>query len=282
MSGSVRVLTEWHEFGSGWDGHRMKIARERLTKLALICHRAKNPEGLRILECCGFTEDKNKNAFGMFSALPRDFNPTKPLVSLEDLLATDKRPSVAARLRLARQLASSLYSFHLVGWFHKSYSSKNVAFFHDSNKNLALDRPIMLGFKLSRPEDAPNLSYKVAPRTDELFLHPAVRDDSKMTGPNYGRRYDIYSLGVLLYEIGTWKSVTHQYGDVTYLTPEEFKAKLVAKAASNLPFYLGTRYRDIVIRCLLGEDSGDDALTTSLETFYWLVIMELMRCQCTE
>lgn len=266
----------------------MKIARERLARLALICHRAKNPEGLRILTCCGFTEDNDKNALGMFFALPHDFNPTKPLFSLEELFTTDKRPSliplpsVAARLRLARQLASSLYSFHLVGWFHKSYSSKNVAFFHDSTRALALDRPIMLGFKLSRPEDAPNLSYKVAPRTDELFLHPAVRDESKKTGPSYERRYDIYSLGILLYEIGTWKSVVHRYGDLADLTAEEFKNKMVAKAAANLPFYLGARYRDVVVRCLLGEDSGDDALTTSLETFYWLVIMELMRCQCTD
>lgn len=262
----------------------MNIARERLTRLALVCHRAKNPEGLRILTCCGLTEDKDRNAFGMFFTLPRDFNPTKPLVSLEELLATSliPLPSVAARLRLAMHLASSLYSFHLVGWFHKSYSSKNVAFFYDSTRNLALDRPIMLGFKLSRPEDAPNLSYKVALRTDELFLHPTVRDDSKMTGPTHERRYDIYSLGVLLYEIGTWKSVTQRYGDVADLTAEEFKTKMVTKAVSNLPFYLGTRYRDVVVRCLLGEDSGDDALTTSLETFYWLVIMELIRCQCTD
>ena len=224
----------------------------------------------------------------MFFALPHDVHPTKPLINLEDLFPTKKRPSliplpsVAARLRLARQLASSLYSFHLVGWFHKSYGSKNVAFFHDGTGTLALDKPIMLGFKLSRPEDAPNLSYKVVPRSDELFLHPAVRNESVMTGPNYERRYDIYSLGLLLYEIGSWKSVVDRYGDVADLTAEEFKTKIIAKATSELPFFLGIRYRDVVVRCLTGEDSGDDALTTSLETFYWLVIMELMKCHCVD
>lgn len=242
----------------------------------LICYSANNPEGLRILTCCGFTEDKDRNAIGTYFALPRDVHPTKPLTSLEDLLS-----SVAARLRLARQLASTLYSFHLVGWFHNSYSSKNVAFFHDGTSTLALDKPIMLGFKLSRPEDTPSLSYKVAPRSDELFLHPAVRVESKKTGPSYETRYDIYSLGLLLYEIGTWKSAVYRYGDVADLTAVEFKTKMIAKATSKLPFYLGTRYRDVVVRCLRGEDSGDDALTTSLETFYWL-IMELMKCHCVD
>ena len=140
----------------------------------------------------------------------------------------------------------------------------------------------MLGFKLSRPEDAPSLSYKVAPRSDELFLHPAVRDESKKTGPIYERRYNIYSLGLLLCEIGTWKSAVYRDGDIADLTAEEFKTKMIVEATSNLPFYLGTRYRDVVVRCLTGEDLGDDALTTSLETFYWLVIMELMKCHCVE
>lgn len=265
---------QWHEFGTGWDAYRKRVARERLVRLAVMCQRPKNPEGLRILTCCGFTEDKDRNAFGMFFALPIDVHLTKPLASLEELFPTKERPSlmplptIADRLRLARQLASSLYSFHLVGWFHKSYSSKNVAFFYDNIGTLALGRPITLGFKLSRPEDAPNLSYEVAPRTDELFLHPAVRDESTKTGPSYERRYDIYSLGLLLYEIGTWSSVVHRYGDVADLTAEEFKAKMVDRATSDLPFHVGTRYRDIVVRCLLGEDSGDTALTVSLETFY--------------
>lgn len=127
-----------------------------------------------------------------------------------------------------------------------------------------------------------NLSYEVAPRTDELFLHPDVRDESTKTGPSHERRYDIYSLGLLLYEIGTWSSAVHRYGDVADLTAEEFKAKMIDRATSDLPFYVGTWYRDIVVRCLLGEDSGDTALTVSLETFYWLVIMELMKCQCAD
>ena len=222
-----------------------KIARERLTGLALICHRAKNPEGLRILTCCGFTEDKDRNAFGTFFALPGDVHSTKPLTSLDDLFPTNERPSliplpsIAARLCLARQLVSSLYSFHIVGWFHESYSSKNVAFYYDNSGTLALDRPLMLGFKLSRPEDAPNLSYQVSLRTDDIFLCPAVRDEGTKTGPSYERRYDIYSLGLMLYEICTWKSASYHYGDVADLTAKEFETKMVAKATSSLPFYVG-------------------------------------------
>ena len=46
---------------------------------------------------------------------------------------------------------------------------------------------------------------------------------------------------------------------VVNLTAGEFKDKMIVNEKSVLPFYVRTRYRDIVLRYFTGEDSEDNA-----------------------
>jgi hypothetical protein len=112
--------------------------------------------------------------------------------------------------------------------------------------------------------------------------------------PRYKRVHDIYSLGLLLLEIGLWKQVAEFRRPDT--TPADFRKILVKLATLELPHRVGDVYRDVVLNCIEGKrlhEGGEPELhpaqenevenetrNTSLVRFYWLIIRELERCHC--
>jgi hypothetical protein len=111
-------------------------------------------------------------------------------------------------------------------------------------------------------------------------------------------KHDIYSLGLVLLEIGLWQSlgVFRKAGT----KPADFFKLVKQLAIQELPHRVGDVYRDVVLRCIEGEglytkkdeaqqegpspsrksfdeQGGRDA---SLVNFYWVVVRELERCHC--
>jgi hypothetical protein len=86
-------------------------------------------------------------------------------------------------------------------------------------------------------------------------------------------QHDIYSLGVVLLEIGIWRPfIAYDSTDSAVLNrrfemantiglPIGAKNKqiLEALAERELPFYMGRKYRDIVLLCLRCSDAGSSA-----------------------
>jgi len=108
--------------------------------------------------------------------------------------------------------------------------------------------------------------------TTRQGLHPEM---------DYQMQHDIYSLGVVLLEIGLWKSFVDYDSDGQNPSPSpnlllgaktkstsspiggalDVKKKLEALAEKELPARMGKRYTDIVLLCLrcLDDGTGTDA-----------------------
>ena len=285
MVAPALVTVEWYSFGHlTWSFEDIKIATARLAEIVYLCSMEDRPKSLRVLDSICFIE--RSDSLGIVSRLPDDANPLKHPMSLHSLLskvpevvATFQTPSLEQRLLLAQQLASSVYSFGLVRWFHKDFNCRNVVFFRNSSPaaNLMLDFPFIAGFSISRPDDNTQKSLNKDLEARAIYLHPDLRATNPEKRPQYHRKYEIYSLGLLLFEIGIWNTIDRAV-KIT-LSPEEFKKKAVERCTRDLPFFVGTKYRDVVLRCLACADAGSEENDSSLDTLYWSVVLELAKCR---
>jgi hypothetical protein len=106
-----------------------------------------------------------------------------------------------------------------------------------------------------------------------LYRHP------KGQGPDMERffpTFDIYSLGIVLLEIGYWCRISEFWHEGH--TPETFRQDLYSFHVPRLGLKVGKIYTDVVARCLdkeLVNDSIDDVESQKL--FYWDIVRELFR-----
>jgi hypothetical protein len=63
----------------------------------------------------------------------------------------------------------------------------------------------------------------------------------------------------------------------TSLEPEEFKKTIVDRCSKYMPFYVGIKYLDVVLRCLKCAGEKADEGPSSLDTVYWSIVLELAK-----
>ncbi|KAK7717655.1 hypothetical protein SLS64_003150 [Diaporthe eres] len=198
------------------------------------------------------------------------------LIQRKGEAASDLRPPpLEARIRLSQQLAGSLHSFGLARWFHKDFNCRNIVFFRSKlvPPSVMLESPYITGFSISRP-DAPNeVSLNKDHEDLSVYLHPDLRTGDHSARPKYSRKYDVYSLGLVLLEIGLWRTLTPMIS--SDLSPAEFKSQATRRCQRDLAFFTGSGFRDIVMRCLTCADEDSDETASSLDNFYFSVVLEL-------
>lgn len=228
---------------------------KRLDDLARMMHSASSAHpDLHSIDCVGYTDDSASSRYGLVYRAPGpSFNTLHSLMASSDL----KTPDLDQRVRLARTLAVSLWSLHSLDWLHKSLCASNVLFFSaasaaalGSTATAALvpdiSKPFLCGFDASRPDL--DVALSVVPKNPsilDLHRHP----DSRRGAYPYCKAFDVYSLGLVLLEIGLWK-VLQTYHKPTY-TAEKWRDRVVlAVLVPGLGSKVGRRYRDIVEKCL--------------------------------
>ncbi|KAG2417774.1 hypothetical protein HFD88_008993 [Aspergillus terreus] len=196
-----RVWIEWKAYQGNpssapsgdtvWDADPQTV--ENLERLvALLCEETK-PAEFRIPPCLGYFQDEEMERFGIIFPLPpgKRGDPRSLLQRLGEEPAT-----IRSRVNIAREISTSLLYLHAVNWLHKGLRSANILFFSD-------DEPYLSGFEYSRPDEG-NLTTAAGPDEWEwaIYSHPDYVGPDRKT---YRRTYDIYSLGIILLEIGYWK-----------------------------------------------------------------------------
>jgi serine/threonine protein kinase len=276
------------------------VEAERQVKgLVELLRFDKKPATMAVLDSLGYFqyEDQDRRLFGFISAFPPKSDCSRPPTSLNDLLvdgAKQKRsynlPSLPQRIWIAQRLAITLLELHNAEWLHKDLNSRNVVFFHSSGAQLDINTPYVCGFEYARPDDIGAISFSVRSSSTDIYRHPALLEPfaAGQKRPRYQRIHDIYSLGLLLLEIGLWKQVGEFRKPST--KPADFSKMLTQLANRELPHRVGEVYRDVVLRCMEGKDlceadepddgSESGGLKSSLVKFYWSVIRELERCHC--
>ncbi|KAL1848920.1 hypothetical protein Daus18300_013429 [Diaporthe australafricana] len=261
------VHVEWLDYSRLSSAHET-VARGRIHAL---CHLldAEKPALLQTLQFVGHVHNIEDKQIGILS---RRQNPAERLVPLRQVIEGSSskvpgnmsfpRPAVEERLHLALRLARSFMELHKAHWLHKGFSSTCVLL-DASNSSVRVDTAVVSGFQYARPGGNEQVSLPVSRSVlgDRMwYLHPEIRDNiSTRSGlprayVKYMARHDLYSLGVVLAEIGLWKPI-EQVADPK---SERFADSLRSRAKNNLPFYMGSRYAAVVDRCLAGPQTKLD------------------------
>ncbi len=278
---SESVIIEWINYEPDLDLDARLTLYQRVDNIARMAHSAANRHpDLHTLDCLGYFDDKTR--YGLVYRLPTVFQPQAPtsdeafrtLSSLIDDSNT-RTPDLDQRFRLAQTLAIALWSLHSLDWLHKSFCGHNILFL-DSQPSSSTDTPsiatpYVIGFDTSRPDHLSEMT--VASRNDnqrDLYRHP---DSLGVWRQPYRKSFDIYSLGLVLLEIGLWKSLKG-FHKPKY-SPATFRDKVVRGIlVPGLGSKTGSVFRMVVEGCM-SFDEGRDGLGKESSRFLEYVVLTL-------
>lgn len=256
------VLVEWIEYDKEDLDARLNHLR-RIDDLARMVHSAsdRHPD-LHTIDCLGYTDDTLSSRYGLVYKAPHpSFSTLYSLITSND----HRTPDLGDRFTLAHTLAVALWSLHSLDWLHKSLCSTNILFFPSALSASAtratasaamsadISSPYLLGFDCSRPDHVTEMSVASKnPSSMDLHRHPNSLDG--MERKPYCKSFDIYSLGIMLLEIGLWK-VLQGYHKPHY-SAAKFKDKVVLSVlVPGLGSKTGSLYREVVEKCLLVKEN---------------------------
>lgn len=284
-----KVLIEWHGYASDEvrQGRLEELFNRLRSMVALL--RLERPDEFCSLPCLGFFHDVESNyrfgvVYELFQGVP---------VTLQEFIESTaddpyRQPALEQIFALAYALAKALSAFHLVGWLHKNLSSQNVIFpsVKGRQSNPAIQEPCIVGLNHSRPNDPLAFTEGASDATSGDHQHP----DYRQKGAAFERKYDYYSLGILLLEIGLWQtlnSLKSEDDEYDRCSAHELRQKLLESQVPLLRPSMGTSYCEAVKTCLTGNfdginknciDSGDQK--ELVLSFKRLVLDPLRRLAC--
>ena len=275
-----RVLVEYRAYQGNLGGTDLERLKGSISDLAVVLHHAE-ASLCRIPKCIGFIHQVQRNRFALLYEVPRiavagpDSQRPSTLLDLikktrpspvdpsKQVLQPPQHP-LNSRFELARKIACAVLYVQALGWVHKSIRSSNVILLQrvgtTDDPLRTLNDPYLCGFDAARSDKATSDQLGDAFWELNVYRHP-VRQGLQ---PNerYSMNHDIYSLGVVLLEIGLWKPLL-AYGGLKILrsssSPIEVKEFFLNLANEGLPVVMGQKYCEVVKFCL--EIDGETAVT---------------------
>ena len=281
------ALVEWLEYNSRITPQEQAELQVRAGALAEMLASKDKPASLRCLPCTGYYHDINRHAFGFIFEMPPVLDGIstwqKPLspVPLSALLRGRKKeqeqmtknPSITHRFQLAKRLAAAVLAWHEVGWMHRGFSAFNIVF--SGREPWSITEPYLMGFSRSRPDEENN--FTMGPPEDpeqKLYCHPRYIKDRR-----HRIEYDYYSLGLVLLEIGHWRTLKSM---AKGRAPEKVTEYLLREYVSDLDSKMGHEYQAVVKTCLtLGVGPADSAGMTAqefMQSFSERTLRRLEKC----
>lgn len=294
-----QVIVEWRYFSSRLSAAEKELLEHRIALLVHQLRQAATVSDFRVLKCLGFFYSEKASRYGIVFEVPNTIEP----MTLGDILANRaiKHRFLDARLRLARQLVTSVFRFFSVGWLHKNIRSSSVLFIQSTSDTQNLPDAFLGGFGFARMESA-TANTELNPsrfndvqksRNWRLHCHPdrykalmIEKNSDAAASALSNMRYDAYGLGIMLIEIALWLPVTSLCSSKE--TVEDFQKTVVQKTATAVRCAMGEKYADIVRR-LLKSDFGQkiergtefsDSRLMFLAAFEKTVVVEMERLNC--
>ena len=242
--------------------HSIKINDQfirRLEYLAAFLHSIEKPGNYRLLPCRGFYHDLGRFSSSLvyeFPRLPIPQASSSSIVTLESVLTNPEQYNtldLGDRFWLAHKLALSLLQFHKTAWLHRNIRSSNIIFLHTEDTPFDPRQFYFVGLAHSRQND-PNVHTDGPPGRSDIdhYIDPRYLDTER-----FQIEYDRYSLGIVLLEIGLWKTLPQAYGrSWEELNEKQARDKTREQLLPRLGPAVGRMYRDAVEKCLEGTFGG--------------------------
>ncbi|KAF2850333.1 hypothetical protein T440DRAFT_508131 [Plenodomus tracheiphilus IPT5] len=210
---------------------------------------------LSALPCIGFIDDPANTRTLILYRSPQSSPWASSPPSLHDLISKGDyaKLSLGRRFLAARTLAATLLEAHSSGWIHGNVQSRSIVMLpHDLNDTEL--SPSFVGWGVLQAAEA--TYYLLEPN---LYRHHNRfgRASSECTSG-----HDIYSLGVVLLEIGIWKTMAKLFErrleksprfDFTQqesLSSRIHNATLDWARSIEIERAMGKKYAQVVLRCL--------------------------------
>ena len=203
---------------------------------------------------------------------------------------TSNMPCLEDRFRLALNLATNLLHIHAKGLTHKNINSNNVVFAGDATPRNTNSRPWTEGV-IRKPylvswdhcaEDTCTSPQEIL--ISKIYRHPGIERGQRSA---YRQVHDIYSLGLVLLEVGLWMPLNKLWK--TKYGRSDFKARLQTTYAKKLRGKCGSSYLSVVEYCLSAVEraqavqtsqraSSNEQQSSTRTDYYWKVFKPLERC----
>ncbi|CZR68797.1 uncharacterized protein PAC_18697 [Phialocephala subalpina] len=250
---SKRVIVEWRTVNESWaDDDTGRELYHRLKSVVRLLHTESAAQIPGCLRCRGMFQDPDRPGFGVVYDLPAS---EAQAVTLHSLLSEKDRycPLLEHRFRLAFDICRCIYTFHKVRRLHRNLHSKNVLFFPLGGARDAerAREPRILGFAGSRENELNSISEE---RDGIKELKDYHHPEYLSCKARYREEFDYYSVGMLLLEIGLWRTLSEvtKSERFKYMSPEEFRKEVIAKRVPRLDVLVGTHYMEATRTCLEG------------------------------
>ncbi|KAI9801444.1 MAG: hypothetical protein M1833_002676 [Piccolia ochrophora] len=245
-----------------------------------------------------------------------DLSNRKP-ISLRDLMTKVEGPiDLGLRFQLAKKLINSVIVMHTCGWLHKSIRSDSIFFFpaepNDAKSPVRSHRkdvgkPVIMGYGFSRPDDVgkeaagrrlpvsveevypearrrKNVSTWEEPKIAvsnsaarpplNIYQHP---DRARDSSTRFRHTYDVYSLGLVLLEIGLWQALESVITD-NIISEDELRQFILSRLVPDLWGQCGSIYGKVVRECLTLRSESVAMEEESQRRLCWDIAERLDQC----
>ncbi|KAF2139138.1 uncharacterized protein K452DRAFT_233046 [Aplosporella prunicola CBS 121167] len=262
--------------------------------------------GFGTLKCLGYFEDPKQPRYGFVFELPSfvssgmmrslrapEIQALRPVTLLSILQVGSKShgaqntpgvtytPPLEQRFRIALNLVLSFSKLHSSGFEHKDVNSSNILFFYKNGRvhhlnhrkpEYELRSPYLCSFDVFS-------DYNVETSTVEnahmnIYRHPHDPRTGYSEHRDYTPYFDMYSLGLILLEVGMWLPLADLFK--SKYTLADFKIRLEDIWIRKLSGKCGTAYMQAVRDCI---SAADKCLSLAeIKTTYDRILRRLHRC----
>ncbi|KAF3035840.1 hypothetical protein E8E12_007753 [Didymella heteroderae] len=254
------------------------LLQERIRKLVSLLGKSGSQRHLRTLQAVGYKDDPDRHCWWIVFRFP--LSPLDTLeaitsepLSLRKLFHSPFKPALETRYKLAKRIVYTLAQLYGSDWMHKSINSTNIIFPQVcSTKALIefrqIETALVQGFGYSRQHTEAQTIDRGKDLHDleaAIYRHPLYQGEA---ASGYKVHYDIYSLGLVLFEIAIWSplmallAAKHkpEKAPPVALSPDmrqfygpeakELHRRVNLRIDEEVAYRMGTKYKNVVQWCL--------------------------------
>jgi hypothetical protein len=254
------VLLESRHYDPKDEPRRVAQLKLDLGVLAVALNCLDAGSGVNLLRTEFYFQQESNSRFALIQRLPYS---TSAILALESIITATGPNNVRLpamhplnnRFGFAQRLATTVFFIHTTGFVHKNISSRTVFVFEPEGLDKharfprTLPEPYLLGFGAVRSQDGWSETI-VPPMSDwsqDIYQHPdRLKEQSSA---RFITTYDVYSLGVVLLELGLWRPLRRYEKQLSVPSVDERRRELL-KICMDLDATMGCRYRSVVQWCL--------------------------------
>jgi serine/threonine protein kinase len=182
-----------------------------------------------LLNLIGYFEEADNSRFCLLYALPSHFGPVDiesprmpSITFLSDMLFNPFEPTLEIKYRLAHNIATAVFDLHSKGIVHGNISPSNVVFIEHQSRarsrtagdsgHINMRQSFLSSYDLF----SDNATDSTENTSTSLYKHPLDPRNTRYTHlTSDSKSLDLYSLAMLLLEIGLWTSLSDIFPTMT-------------------------------------------------------------------